>query len=59
MTNKKPIRWGVFLVPWLLAVATIILNLVNGEAFNSVIMSVTSFIDQKSPARISFLLWEL
>ena len=44
MTKKKPIRWGVFLVPWLLAVATIILNLVNGEAFNSVIMSVTSFI---------------
>lgn len=44
MNSKKQIRWGVFLVPWILAVSTIVLNLVNGEAFNSVIMSVTSFI---------------
>ena len=44
MSSKKQIRWGIFLVPWVLAVATIVLNLVNGEAFNSVIMTVTSFI---------------
>ena len=44
MSSKKQIRWGVFLVPWVLAVATIVLNLVNGEAFNSVIMTITSFI---------------
>ncbi|MBR0308726.1 MAG: BCCT family transporter [Mogibacterium sp.] len=44
MSNKKQIRWAIFLVPWVLAVATIVLNLVNGEAFNSVIMSITSFI---------------
>ena len=43
-SSKKQIRWGVFLVPWVLAIATIVLNLVNGEAFNSVIMSITSFI---------------
>ena len=42
--NNKQIRWAVFLVPWVLAVATIVLNLVNGEAFNTVIMSITSFI---------------
>lgn len=44
MEKKSNIRWTVFLIPWLLVIATIILNLVNGEAFNSLIMSVTSFI---------------
>ena len=44
MESSKKIRWGVFLVPWILAILVIILNFVSGEAFNSVIMSVTSFI---------------
>ena len=44
MDNKKQIRWGVFLIPWVLTIATVILNLVNGDAFNSVIMTITSFI---------------
>ena len=43
MGNKK-IRWGVFLIPWILSLATIILNFVSGEAFNTVIMSITNFI---------------
>lgn len=46
MENKK-IRWGVFLVPWLLAIAAIVLNLVSGEAFNAVIMTLTNFILSK------------
>ena len=44
MTKKSNIRWAVFLIPWLLVIATIILNLVNGETFNALIMSLTSFI---------------
>ena len=47
MSNTKNIRWGIFLIPWLLVVATIILNLVNGDAFNALIMSVTNFILDK------------
>jgi len=46
MGNKK-IRWGVFLVPWLLCIATIILNFVSGEAFNATIMTITNFILSK------------
>ncbi|MBR2188757.1 MAG: BCCT family transporter [Eubacterium sp.] len=44
MKTAKPIRWGVFLIPWILVIATIILNLVSADAFNSVIMAITSFI---------------
>ena len=44
MTKKATIRWGVFLIPWVLVIATIVLNLVNGEAFNALIMKLTSFI---------------
>lgn len=44
MKNTKNIRWPIFLIPWLLVVATIILNLVNGDAFSSVIMAITNFI---------------
>lgn len=44
MTKKSNIRWAVFLIPWLLVIATVILNLVDGDAFNALIMSVTSFI---------------
>lgn len=47
MSSKKNIRWVVFLIPWLLVIATIILNLVNGDAFNALIMAVTSFILDK------------
>lgn len=44
MTKRSNIRWAVFLIPWLLVIATIILNLVNGDSFNALIMSVTNFI---------------
>lgn len=44
MGNAKKIRWGVFLTPWILVVATVVLNLVNGDAFQALIMSVTGFI---------------
>lgn len=44
MEQKKKIRWGVFLIPWVLSLAAIVLNLVNGETFNAVIMSMTNFI---------------
>lgn len=43
-SSGKKIRWGVFLVPWVLAIITIILNFVSGEAFNNVIMTITNFI---------------
>ena len=43
-SSGKKIRWGVFLVPWILAIITIILNFVSGEAFNNVIMTITNFI---------------
>ncbi|MBQ1490308.1 MAG: BCCT family transporter [Eubacterium sp.] len=46
-TSKKQIRWGVFLIPWLLAIATVILNFVSGEAFNATIMAITNFILDK------------
>lgn len=44
MENTKKVRWGIFLVPWLLAVATVVLNLVGGEYFNEAIMAITNFI---------------
>lgn len=44
MEQTKKIRWGVFLIPWLLALAAIILNFVSGELFNSTIMAITNFI---------------
>lgn len=42
--GKKQVRWGVFLVPWLLAIATIVLNFISGDAFYSLIMTLTNFI---------------
>ena len=47
MKNKKQIRWGIFLIPWILVVATIILNLINGDTFNTLIMTITNFILDK------------
>lgn len=44
MKKTKKIRWIVFLIPWLLVVATIILNLINGEGFNDLIMAITNAI---------------
>ncbi|MGL4607456.1 MAG: BCCT family transporter [Eubacteriaceae bacterium] len=44
MENTKKIRWGIFLIPWTLAVATILLNLFSGEYFTEAIMAVTNFI---------------
>ena len=46
-TTNKSVRWAVFIVPWALAIITIILNFVNGDAFNSVIMTITGFILDK------------
>ena len=43
-SSKKQIRWAVFLVPWILAVITIALNFISGEAFNAAIMTITNFI---------------
>ena len=43
-SSNKQVRWPVFLVPWILAIVTIALNFINGEAFNAVIMSITNFI---------------
>ena len=42
--SKKQSRWAVFLVPWILAVITIALNFISGEAFNAAIMTITNFI---------------
>ena len=47
MGESKKIRWYVFLIPWLLAIAAVVLNLINGDAFNSVIMTLTNFILDK------------
>lgn len=47
MEKGKKIRWGVFLIPWLLSLAAIILNFVNGEMFNAVVMMITNFILDK------------
>ena len=47
MSNNKQIRWGVFLIPWLLAIATIALNFISGKAFNATIMTITNFILDK------------
>ncbi len=44
MAKKSNIRWAVFLIPWILVIATIILNLVNGDSFNALIMTITNFI---------------
>lgn len=44
MGQNKKIRWGVFLIPWMLSLAAIILNFISGEMFNTVIMSITTFI---------------
>ena len=44
MAKKSNIRWAVFLIPWILVIATIILNFVNGDSFNALIMTITNFI---------------
>lgn len=44
INTKKSIRWGVFAIPFCLTIAVIILNIVNGDAFNAAIMSITDFI---------------
>lgn len=46
MNQKKKIRWGVFLIPWMLSLIAIVINLVNGEMFNEAVMSITNFILQ-------------
>lgn len=47
MEKSKRIRWSVFLIPWLLSLAAIVLNFINQETFNSVIMLITNFILEK------------
>lgn len=44
MENKKKVRWGIFLIPWLLSIAAIMLNFINGKTFNNTIMTITNFI---------------
>lgn len=41
---QKKIRWGIFLPPWILVVALLILNLVNLDAFMLVISTATGWI---------------
>ena len=43
-SSKKQIRWAVFLIPWILAIITIALNFISGDAFNAAIMTITGFI---------------
>lgn len=47
MVKTKKVRWIIFLIPWILAVATIVLNLANGDYFNEIIMMLTNFILDK------------
>jgi choline-glycine betaine transporter len=39
----KKIRWPIFLIPWLLVVATVAINFISGDAFNAMIMTFTDF----------------
>lgn len=44
MEERKKVRWGVFLIPWILSLTAIVLNFVSGEVFNETIMTITTFI---------------
>ncbi len=44
MKKTSKIRWPIFLIPWFLIVATIVLNLINDDAFNTVILAIIDFI---------------
>lgn len=41
---SKAVNWPIFLIPWILIVLTVAVNFVSGKAFNTLIMTVTSFI---------------
>ncbi len=41
---SKQIRWGIFLPPWLLVLALLALNLINGETFLAVVNGATGWI---------------
>ena len=47
MTNGKKVRKAIFLIPWILTLVTIAINFISGEAFNAMIMTITSFILSK------------
>ncbi len=47
MTSTKKVRMTIFLIPWLLTLATIAVNFISGEAFNAMIMTITNFILDK------------
>lgn len=46
IASHKKIRWGVFLPPWILLLALLILNLVNFDAFMTVMNTATNWILQ-------------
>ena len=43
-TNKKSIKWLVFLPPWIIMTAMIVVAFVNAEAFNTGLTAVTKWI---------------
>lgn len=47
MNIKKNIRWGVFLIPWILVISTIAINFLNGDVFSSIILNITGLILDK------------
>lgn len=47
MNIKKNIRWGVFLIPWILVISTIAINFLNGDVFSAIILNITGLILDK------------
>lgn len=47
MNIKKNIRWGVFLIPWVLVISTIAINFLNGDVFSAIILNITGLILDK------------
>lgn len=44
MEGSKKVKWGIFGIPWILCIITIILNFTSGEKFNAGVMAITTFI---------------
>lgn len=42
--KSKKIKWGIFLPPWIIVIALLVLNLINFEAFMKVIDTATNWI---------------
>mgnify|MGYP004444190681 CR=1 FL=1 len=47
MENSKKVKWGIFGIPWVLCMITIVLNFTTGESFNAGVMTITTFIFDK------------